>query len=151
MFLGIVLLIVLGLAAYLLPKMFASPSDQVQVPRLAGLSETQARAKLADVGLKVGTPDHAYSSKVASNRVISQDPPADDFVNKGSTVTFTLSLGTHPTKVPSIVGQTRSAALAALQAAHLHGVFKKVDSDQPQGTSSAPTRRPGPRWPATPT
>ena len=33
-------MIVLGLAAYLLPKMFASPTDQVQVPRLAGLKET---------------------------------------------------------------------------------------------------------------
>jgi eukaryotic-like serine/threonine-protein kinase len=37
-FLGLLLVIVLGLAAYLLPKMFASPSDQVQVPRLAGLT-----------------------------------------------------------------------------------------------------------------
>jgi beta-lactam-binding protein with PASTA domain/predicted Ser/Thr protein kinase len=140
-FLGIVLLIVLGLAAYLLPKMFASPSDQVQVPRLAGLSENQARSKLADAGLEVATPDHAYSTKVASNRVISQNPPADDFVDKGTTVTFTLSLGTHPTKVPSIVGLTRSAAASALKAAHLQGVFKKVDSDQPQGTvvSTEPT------------
>ena len=37
-FLALLLLIVLGLAAYLLPKMFASPNDQVQVPRLVGMS-----------------------------------------------------------------------------------------------------------------
>jgi serine/threonine-protein kinase len=133
-FLAILLLIVLGLAAYLLPKMFASPTDQVQVPRLSGLTENQARAKLADAGLQVGNVDHAYSSKVAANRVIDQNPAADDFVDKGASVTFTLSLGTHPTRVPNIVGQSRADAEAALQQAHLNGIFKRVDSDQPQGT-----------------
>jgi serine/threonine-protein kinase len=133
-FLAILLVIVLGLAAYLLPKMFASPNDQVQVPRLAGLTETQARAKLADAGLQVGTPDRKYSTKVAANRVIDQNPSADEFVDQGTTVTFTLSLGTHPTRVPNVVGQPRSDAGTALQNAHLNPVFKPVDSDQPKGT-----------------
>jgi serine/threonine protein kinase len=141
-FLAILLLIVLGLAAYLLPKMFASPNDQqVQVPRLAGLTENAARAKLADAGLQVGTPDHAYSAKVPANRVISSNPAADDFVDKGASVVFTLSLGTHPTKVPNVVGQTRSDATAALDDAHLKPVFSKAQSDQPKGTvvSTDPT------------
>jgi eukaryotic-like serine/threonine-protein kinase len=133
-FLAILLVIVLGLAAYLLPKMFASPNDQVQVPRLAGLTESQARAKLGDAGLEVGTPDHKYSAKVAANRVIDQDPAADEFVDQGTTVTFTLSLGTHPTRVPNVVGQPRSDAQVALKSAHLNPVFKPVDSDQPKGT-----------------
>jgi serine/threonine-protein kinase len=100
-FLAILLVIVLGLAAYLLPKMLASPTDQVQVPRLAGLTDAQARAKLVD---------------------------------KGTTVTYTLSLGTHPTKVPPIVGQPKSEAQSALQNAHLNPVFQPVDSDQAKGT-----------------
>ena len=133
-FLAILLVIVLGLAAYLLPKMFASPTDQVQVPRLAGLTDAQARAKLTDAGLQVGTADHAYSTKVAPNRVIDQNPAADEFVDKGTTVTYTLSLGTHPTKVPPIVGQPKSEAQSALQNAHLNPVFQPVDSDQPKGT-----------------
>jgi len=142
-FLAILLVIVLGLAAYLLPKMFASPTDQVQVPRLAGLSDAQARAKLTDSGLQVGTADHAYSTKVAANHVIDQDPPADEFVDKGTTVTYTLSLGTHPTKVPAIVGQTKSAAQSALQSAHLNPVFQPVDSDQPKGTVVSTDPPPG--------
>ncbi|HEY3529920.1 MAG TPA: Stk1 family PASTA domain-containing Ser/Thr kinase [Nocardioides sp.] len=133
-FLALLLVIVLGLAAYLLPKMFASPTDQVQVPRLAGLSDNQARAKISDAGLDVGTVNRDYSSKVAANHVISQDPAADEFVDKNSTVNYTLSLGTHPTKVPNIVGDSRTDAQSELQSAHLNGVFKKVDSDQPQGT-----------------
>jgi serine/threonine-protein kinase len=142
-FLAILLVIVLGLAAYLLPKMFASPNDQVQVPRLAGLTDSQARAKLADAGLEVGTPDHDYSSNVPANRVISQDPTADDFVDKGTTVTYVLSLGTHPTKVPSIVGLSRADAQSALEKAHLNGVFKPVDSDQPKGTVVSTDPTPG--------
>jgi serine/threonine-protein kinase len=142
-FLAILLLIVLGLAAYFLPKMFASPNDQVQVPRLAGLTDKQARAKIADAGLQVGTPDHAYNSKVAANHVIDQDPAADDFVDQGSTVTYTLSLGTHPTKVPNIVGQSRSEAASALQGAHLNPVFHGVDSDQPKGTVVSTDPAPG--------
>ena len=133
-FLAILLVIVLGLAAYLLPKMFASPSDQVQVPRLAGLTADQARAKLADAGLEVGKPDYGFSDKVPANHVISQTPAADEFVDKGSTVTFTLSRGTHPTKVPYVIGQTRSQARASLEDAHLTPVFQPVESDQPKGT-----------------
>jgi serine/threonine-protein kinase len=133
-FLGLLLVIVLGLAAYLLPKMFASPSDQVQVPRLAGLTADQARAKLADAGLVAGKPDYAFSNNVEGNHVISQDPPADEFVDKGSTVTFVLSRGEHPTKVPYVIGQTRQEAKAELENAHLKPVFQPVESDQPKGT-----------------
>jgi serine/threonine-protein kinase len=133
-FLAILLVIVLGLAAYLLPKMFASPTDQVQVPRLAGLTLDQARTKIGQAGLVVGKSDYAYSAKVKANHVISSDPPADEYVDKGSTVTLTVSQGTHPTKVPYIIGQTRAQAEASLQDAHLNGVFQPVDSDQPKGT-----------------
>ncbi|HET7068964.1 MAG TPA: Stk1 family PASTA domain-containing Ser/Thr kinase [Nocardioides sp.] len=133
-FLALLLVIVLGLAAYLLPKMFASPTDQVQVPRLAGMTENQARKALADAGFEVGKVDHAYNTKVAANRVIDQTPDADAFADKSTPVSFTLSLGAHPTKVPNIVGQTRANAEQQLQDAHLNGVFKHVDSDQPKGT-----------------
>jgi serine/threonine protein kinase/beta-lactam-binding protein with PASTA domain len=133
-FLGILLVIVLGLAAYLLPKMFASPSDQVQVPRLAGLTADQARAKLADAGLVAGKPDYDFSNSVPGNHVISQDPTADEFVDKGSTVTFVLSRGEHPTKVPYVIGQTRQQARTELENAHLKPVFQPVESDQPKGT-----------------
>jgi eukaryotic-like serine/threonine-protein kinase len=146
-FLAILLLIVLGLAAYLLPKMFASPSDQVQVPSLSGLTDNQARAKLSDAELTVGTVSRAYSSKVAPNRVIEQSPAADEFVDKGSGVDYTISLGTHPTKVPSIVGASRADAESALSAAHLNGVFHRVDSDQPKGTVVSTDPPPGTQVP----
>jgi eukaryotic-like serine/threonine-protein kinase len=133
-FLAVLLVIVLGLAAYLLPKMFASPTDQVTVPKVTGLSSDQARAKLADAGFVVGKPEYGYSSKVAANHVISQDPAADDLADKGSTVTITLSRGAHPTTVPYVIGQTRAAAQVAMVKNHLKPVFQRVQSDQDKGT-----------------
>jgi serine/threonine-protein kinase len=133
-FLALLLLLVLGLAAYLLPKMFASPNDQVQVPDLSGMTEQKARTALGDAGLAVGSVDQAFDNNVRANHVISQDPGADESVTSGSTVDFTVSLGTHPTRVPYVIGQSRDAAAAALSDAHLDAQFQQVDSDQPKGT-----------------
>jgi eukaryotic-like serine/threonine-protein kinase len=133
-FLALVLLLVIGLAAYLLPKMFASPSDQVQVPSVVGLTEQQARAKLGDAGFDPSVSDRVYDATVAADHVVSQDPAGNSFADSGSQVTFVLSLGTRPTKVPFLTGQTRQQAETALQNAHLEGVFQKVDSDQPANT-----------------
>ena len=87
-FLAILLLIVLGLAAYLLPKMFASPNDQSAGAQAGRPDREPGRARQArpTPGSRSAPPDHAYSAKVPANRVISQNPAADDFVDKGSTV-----------------------------------------------------------------
>ena len=42
--------------------------------------------------------------------------------------------GLHPTRVPSLIGQSQQQAATALEDAHLDAVFKSVDSDQPKGT-----------------
>jgi len=55
-------------------------------------------------------------------------------VASGSAVDFTVSLGTHPTRVPYVIGQPKAQAAAALSDAHLDAVFKQEDSDQPKGT-----------------
>ena len=133
-FLALLLLVVLGLAAYLLPKMFASPSDTVPVPDLSGMTEQNARTTLGDAGLVVGSIGHAFDNSVKANRVISQDPGADESVASGTSVDFTVSLGLHPTRVPSLIGQSQQQAATALADAHLDAVFKSVDSDQPKGT-----------------
>ena len=133
-FLALLLLVVLGLAAYLLPKMFASPNDTVPVPDLSGMTEQNARATLGDAGLEVGSIDHAFDNSVKANRVITQDPGADESVASGTPVDFTVSLGLHPTRVPALIGQSQQQAATALADAHLDAVFKPVDSDQPKGT-----------------
>ncbi len=133
-FLALVLLLVLGLAAYLLPKMFASPNNQVQVPQVVGLSASAARTAIGNANLSVPQPSYAHSASVPKNHVISQNPAAGDYVDSGTDVKLTLSLGKQATKVPYLIGQTRPQAQAALAQNHLQGVFHPVKSDQPAGT-----------------
>jgi len=105
------------------------------------MSEQQARTAIGDAGLTVGTIDTAYDANVAPNHVISQDPAADTYVDKQTSVDITVSRGAHPTKVPYLLGQTRAQAQTALDDAHLKAVFKPVKSDQTKGTvvSTNPT------------
>jgi serine/threonine-protein kinase len=133
-FLALLLVLVIGLAAFLLPKMFESPNNQVQVPNVVGMTNTKARAALGDAGLSVTTPSYAHDNTVGRNRVIKQSPGAGQYVDSGSDVTFTLSLGLQPATVPYLTGQTRQQAAAALNAVNLKAAFHMTKSDQPQGT-----------------
>ena len=68
----------------------------VTVPGLGGYTEEQARQRLTNAGLNVGTVDTAYSSTVSKNYVISQTASAGSSVEEGTSVGFTVSLGPEP-------------------------------------------------------
>jgi eukaryotic-like serine/threonine-protein kinase len=133
-FLALLLLLVLGLAAYFLPKMFESPNNQVQVPRVIGMSLGKARTEIGNAKLSVPQPSLAHSATVPKNHVISQDPAPGGYVDEGSDVNLTVSLGKQSSAVPYLIGQTQAEATAALANAKLTGVFHMQKSDQPQGT-----------------
>ena len=65
----------------------------VTVPGLGGYTEEQARQRLTNAGLNVGTVDTAYSSTVSKGYVISQTASAGSSVEEGTSVGFTVSLG----------------------------------------------------------
>jgi serine/threonine-protein kinase len=132
-FLGALLVALIVGAAVLLPQLFESPPERTQVPDLIGMTETQARAAIGDAGLSVGQPEYVADPDVARDKVISQDPNADTFVDPGSTVTITVSTGKPMTSVPSVLGQDRPGARAALENANLVPVFREKESDQPRG------------------
>jgi serine/threonine-protein kinase len=133
-FLALLLVLVIGLAAFLLPKMFDSPSNQVQVPNVVGMTAAKARAAIGDANLVVATPSYAHDNSVGRNRVIKQDPTSGQYVDSGTAINLTLSLGQQPAKVPYLIGQTQQQAGAALNAVGLKAVFHPEKSDQPQGT-----------------
>ena len=68
----------------------------VTVPGLGGYTEEQARQRLTNAGLNVGTVDTAYSSTVSKDYVISQTASAGSSVEEGTSVGFTVSLGPEP-------------------------------------------------------
>ena len=130
--LGLLVVALIGLAAYLLPRMFESTPDQVQVPNLIGLTEQRARAEIGDAGLRVGRVDFQADPEVGKDRVISQDPNRDQFVDPTASVDFVVSTGKPLVTVPSVVGQGRGAAQDTLTAAKLTVTVQRRNSDAPK-------------------
>lgn len=64
----------------------------VVVPKLEGMSEADAAAKLTELNL-VGAPTYEYSDTVKEGQVISQDPVVNTEVDEQSTVSYVVSKG----------------------------------------------------------
>jgi beta-lactam-binding protein with PASTA domain len=108
----------------------SSSSAQVTVPDVVGDKAPAAIRALRAERLSAQTISVA-SSKPAGV-VISQSPASGSSVAKGSTVAIRFSRGA--TRVPNVVGQTRSAAVSVLRAASLVPAPFVVPSSQPKNT-----------------
>jgi eukaryotic-like serine/threonine-protein kinase len=132
--LGVIVLAVvavLGFAAYAL---FGAGSQKVVVPNVKGLSLTAATGKIQDAGLVVDqvTPT---ASDLPKNTVISQNPPANAQVSKGSAVDLTVSSGPAQVPVPNVVNFDQATATQRIIDAGLQvAAIKSRNSDQPAGT-----------------
>ncbi|MCW2791205.1 MAG: protein kinase [Nocardioides sp.] len=132
--LGLLLVLIIAGAAYLLPRMFESPPDQVAVPNVVGLTEQKARAAIGDAGLAVALPiQYEASDTVAADHVISQAPNRDQYVDPDTEVNLVVSTGKPEVTVPSVVGQLRTDAAAALRDAGLKVVQEERESDERKG------------------
>ncbi|MCC2255737.1 Stk1 family PASTA domain-containing Ser/Thr kinase [Ruminococcus sp. CLA-AA-H200] len=70
-------------------------TEYVSVPSLSNCTEEEARQKLEDAGLTVGTVDSQYST-VQRGYVITQTASPGSSVEKGTAIGFTISLGPDP-------------------------------------------------------
>lgn len=115
-------------------QLFSSkgPAD-VTIPNAVGVSETEARDRLAAVGLTANVVK-VFSEDEPSGQVIAQSPAAGGQAAKGSAVRLNVSKGSGLTTVPSLVGTTQSDAEAQLQAAGLKANVVSVPSQEPSGT-----------------
>ncbi|MDQ3943947.1 MAG: Stk1 family PASTA domain-containing Ser/Thr kinase [Actinomycetota bacterium] len=76
----------------------SSGQQQVRVPSVVGLTQSEATAVLQDAGFQVATQEVTTLDPTRSGRVISQSPSAGTQAGKGSTVTITVGrLGSAPT------------------------------------------------------
>ncbi|MGI8644761.1 MAG: Stk1 family PASTA domain-containing Ser/Thr kinase [Nocardioides sp.] len=132
--LGFLLVALIGGAAYFLPKMFEpEPTANTRVPNLIGLSENQARNAVVDADLTVGDVSYEASEDADQDRVIQQEPNRDEYVEASDTVDFVVSSGRPMVTVPSVLGQQREAARAALIGAGLRVTPQETESDEPAG------------------
>lgn len=91
--------------------------EKVAVPGVTGLSEGNAAAAIRGSGLNPAV-NYAYSSVVTKGIVIAQTPLAGTSVNRGSSVSITVSQGPAPqSSVPNVVGMSETAAKETLSGA----------------------------------
>ena len=82
----------------------------VEVPDVTGRSEQEATQTLREAGLTVTVaPDEVFDDEVPAGDVVSQSP-SSGAVERGSTVTLTVSKGPELVTVPQVVGRQFSAA-----------------------------------------
>lgn len=127
--LGLLFVVLVGAAYFLLPKLFESPPEQVPAPSVVGKTENQARRLIGDAGLTVGTIERRNDDNVAAGKVIEQMPTADTFVDPESAVDFVISLGKPEVEVPFVIGKDKLEAQAELQALGFDVTLEEVESD----------------------
>ncbi|MET9291754.1 Stk1 family PASTA domain-containing Ser/Thr kinase [Streptomyces sp. NPDC003077] len=120
----------------------------VRIPDLTGTPVADARRRLRDLGLTVGTESPEFSDEVAKGSVIRTDPVAGSTRRPETAVALTVSRGA-PIDVPKVTGEDRSAAEAALRKAGLEvkiageQVFSSADRGHVARQSPGPGARLG--------
>jgi serine/threonine-protein kinase len=112
------------------------------VPQVQGLSEADAKAALRKVGFNVDV-HRRYSDSVAAGKVMSSSPAAGESLERGGTVTLTVSRGVRPISVPKLTGLTRADAEGKLSALGLQGDESEKESSATPDTVLAQDPAPG--------
>lgn len=89
-------------------------NQEVAIPNIVGMTESEAQAALADAGLKYRAGTAEYSDTVPEGQVISQSPEAQSEVKQGTEVVYILSKGAQSTSVPDVTGMSYSEAITTL-------------------------------------
>lgn len=92
----------------------AKAVSKVKVPDVTGMSQTQAEEALAALRLVSKAEDPVYNADVAPGKVFKQSVTAGTEVDEGSAVSYWTALGKEVVTVPSVVGQTKDAAVKTL-------------------------------------
>jgi eukaryotic-like serine/threonine-protein kinase len=104
----------------------------VVVPNGVGLTEQEARDRLAQVGLEVRVFE--VFSDEPDGTVVAQDPGSGERVAKDESIRLNVSKGSGMVDVPSLVGETRGAAEDELASLGLKANVFEVPSIEPKGT-----------------
>jgi serine/threonine-protein kinase len=103
------------------------------VPHVEGLKRADAEDALREAGFNPKVKK-AYSDTVPSGTVISSSPAEGQTLDRGKTVTLTVSKGPQGVAVPKLTGLQRSEAEQQLSSAGLQADVGEQESDQPAGT-----------------
>jgi eukaryotic-like serine/threonine-protein kinase len=106
--------------------------EPVAVPNVVGLKQNRAIDLIEGADLKAKVEED-FSDK-PTGEVLDQDPNAGTRIQKGQSVTITVSAGVEQVSVPKVVGKDVATAIQALNDAGLTAQTKPVFSGQPVNT-----------------
>jgi serine/threonine-protein kinase len=106
---------------------FSSGPEQVTVPELRGLPQSEAIDRLQTAGLQVGEITSENSDQPAGT-VLSSNPEEGRQVDKGDAVDLVISTG--EVEVPKVVGKTESEARAILTSEGFEADVLYEETDQ---------------------
>ncbi len=118
----------------------SSGPEQVAVPDVTGLSRDSAEDVLAEDGFEVAVEES--ESREPEDDVISQNPGPGTEVDRGTTVTITVSTGIEEVSVANVVGLSRRDAVRQLRADGLEPVEREVDVTDPSQDGVVVDQRP---------
>ncbi len=108
--LRVLVLLVVFMASALTAMRFAIHGRQTTIPKVVGLTQTQAERLLADHGLVLEQGERYFSSDVPQGRVMSQAPAPGVQVRRGWQVRVAESMGPQRAVIPDLVGSSERAA-----------------------------------------
>jgi serine/threonine-protein kinase len=109
------------------------PADGT-VPTVEGLAEREARRRVERAGFRVRVRRRT-SASVAAGRVVSSSPEGRARLQKGRTVTLSVSSGPEQVSVPDVTGEAVDEARSELEAAGFQvTVQEREDAEAEAGT-----------------
>ncbi|RBR28886.1 Stk1 family PASTA domain-containing Ser/Thr kinase [Enterococcus cecorum] len=114
LFLGIAAVLVIGIAAIAF-SVLGGGKNEISVPDVSNLSESAARSKLQEAGLKAaGQTEEITSDKIPEGKVVKTNPEAKTIVQKGREVVLYISTGGHKIKMKDYTDMEYKEAVEAL-------------------------------------
>lgn len=109
--------------------------EEIVVPDVAGMDESEAQKKLEGEGIKVGTSEFVYSDEYAEGQVIGTTPSAGAKVTEDTPVIMQVSKGEDKKTIPDVVGKKDADAQAEIKSAGLKvgKVTYDYDNDVEEG------------------
>ncbi|MGH9044680.1 MAG: Stk1 family PASTA domain-containing Ser/Thr kinase [Acidimicrobiales bacterium] len=120
-----------------------SPTNQVAVPNLIGLSPSAASAQLAQFGLSVGNQSQACSNSVGAGSVSGSSPASETEVARGTVVNLVVSSGPCQVVVKNVVGLAASDANGVLTGQGLTVATATTSSCTPGQNGNVVSQDPG--------
>lgn len=118
--------------------------EKMIVPRIIGMSQSEAEKELSSKGLVLKVDRYATDDHVPAGLVSLQNPRGNAYASRGMSVTVTISKGQPKVTVPSVVGNSFPEAQIALAGSRLHaGRESLVTSAEPRDTVLAQVPEPG--------